>query len=268
MYIQARLLARQTPEQIAGIMGMIPDAINWYSNLFFDVIPYLDQRDWITKQVLMPGIKRPTLTAPAKLATPGMTQVDNCLAKPFLDGSLKLLAYFGGPLVVDALLSGFECGNMPASREAVQGWTDSAIAKTLKRRLLQVSNLFEINKYNVMELFEVCAKLRALEQADYASGRSRTEYEQHVQATINAIPWTFGAAGEEASANTIVGRFDRMAGELRDDELLLLASGRTVPGLDDNFPKELPPPRNAKQSVIMQDLDDSKEAKMTVLPEG
>jgi len=27
MYIEARLLARQTPEQIAGIMGMIPDAI-------------------------------------------------------------------------------------------------------------------------------------------------------------------------------------------------------------------------------------------------
>jgi len=64
MYIQARILARQTPEAIADIMGVLPDSVQWYCDLFFDVIPHLDKRDWITKQVIAPALVR---TAGVKL---------------------------------------------------------------------------------------------------------------------------------------------------------------------------------------------------------
>lgn len=251
MYIQARLLARQSVEHVAGVMGMLPDAVKWYSELYFDVIPHLDQRDWITKQVLVPAMVRSAGVGTPEDVPPAYGFKDSTVAKPFMDGSLKLFAYFGGTHLVDLMIAGLQAGKPLTSPEDATNWLDKAIGTTVRRRAAQAAQTFEVNKYNVMELFSVHTQLVALERSEESQDQARSTMERHVKATIDEIPWSVGSDGERVFEGTAVGRFDRMSSELRDDELIRIASGQTAPTVArDNFPDRLPPPRKDKRSVL------------------
>lgn len=249
MYIQSRLLARQSVEEVANIMGMIPDAVTWYANLVFDVLPYLDQRDWITSQILVPAMTR-SMMKPSNSANP--LHQDSSVAKPFLDGSLKFFAYFGGRHMVDYLVTGAKAGKPVASPDDIDLWFDNDAKTTIRKRTAQAARLFEINKYNVMELFQVHTRIMEIERADEAIEQTKDTHERTVRAMMDEIPWAIGADGERIYEQdmVMVGRMDKMAGEVRDDELLLLASGRPAPSIADNFPSKLPPPRRGNVSII------------------
>jgi len=252
MYIEARLLARQTPEEIGKVMGILPDAVTWYADLFFDIKDRVDSRDWVTKQIIVPAMMRVP-----KAGDDALPFKDSSVAKPFLDGSLKLFAYFGGRYAVDVFLAGIQVGRPLASPDDFNAWSDGQWSTVIRRRSLQASLQFEVNKYNVMELFAVHTQIMALERSEDSSDQQRTTTERHIKAMIDEIPWAVGTDGEKLYTGSAVGQFDAMATELRDDELLRIASGQTVPGLADNFPKALPPPRKDKKSVLM-----SKEAEL------
>lgn len=259
MYVQARLLARQTPEHIGNVMGVLPDAVRWYSLLFFDVLDRLDQRDWITKQILVPAMMRNNGTRPA--LSPGteadseaamvLPSRDSTIARPFLDGSLKLFAYFGGTHLVDVLIGGLEAGKPLTSPDDLKNWWDSTWSGAIRRRSAQASVQFEINKYNVLELFAVHTRIIEIERSEDSADQARTVTEKHIKAMVDEIPWAVGEAGAKVYSRTVVGRFDVMASELRDDELLKLASGQTADTLKD-YPAALPPPRREKKSEIME----------------
>ncbi len=255
MYIQARLLAKQTPEQIGNILGIMPAAVEWYAVLFFDVVPYLDQRDWITKAVLIPAIVRSPLKDEDDDNNVPMHR-DIGIAKPFLDGSLKLMAYFGGPHIVDMLLTSMQPGRPVTNPDDASGWFDKIHCLGIRQRSAQVTRLFPINKYNVMELFATHARLMELDRSEDSISASNSNHERHIQTMIDGIPWAAGGDGETLYKNTVVGRFDNMSSELRDDELLQLASGRVVVDIDTNFPKALPAPRkNVKATLTSNDTE-------------
>lgn len=251
MYIQARLLARLTPAEVADTMGMMPDAIEWYARLFFDVLPYLDKRDWITKQVLVPSLMR----APVK-AEEETGFKDSTVARPMMDGSLKLFAYFGGKHLVDLMIHGMQVGKPVTSPEDAANWLDNNISQTIKARTAQASRLFEINKYNVMELFTIHNQILAIEKSEENQDQTKSTQERHIKAMIDEIPWAVGSDGEKLYGGSTVGRFDNMASELRDDELILIASGRKAPTIADHFPDKLPEPRRTKKSALTsEDVD-------------
>lgn len=253
MYIQARTLARQTPEDISKTTGMLPEAIQWYIDLFFDVTPYIDQRDWITKQVLLPAIiKTPQHDPDADNALPMFR--DSTVSKPFMDGSIKLFAYFGGPYIVDLLLAGMQPGKPVTSPEDIAPWLDNNITTTLRRRTAQASTLFEINKYNVLELVAVHNRIMEIARSDDSQEMTKSTQEKHIEAMLQELPWAVGDDAEKIYANTVVGRFDQMSAELRDDELLLVASGRPAPTIEKGFLKELPPPRPKKAHLTSGDV--------------
>lgn len=257
MYIQARLLARQTPEQIGGVMGILPAAVQWYADLFFDVVPYLDQRDWITKQVIVPGLVRTTGVKLPETDIPEHGFKDSTVARPFMDGTLKLFAYFGGPHLVDIMIGGLQAGKPLVGVDDADNWFDRTINTTLRRRTAQAAHMFEINKYNVMELFAVHSRLMEIARSEENQDQARSIMEKHIKATVDEIPWAVGGDGEKLYEGTIVGRFDTMSGELRDDELILVASGQVAKTVSpDNFPRELPPPRKEKKSILMTQTDD------------
>lgn len=248
MYIQARLLARQTPEQIGPIMGVLPDAVHWYSCLYFDVLDRLDQRDWITKQILVPAMMRAPVKIDEQTGVPGYR--DSSVAKPHLDGSLKLFAYFGGPYLVDILLGGMQPGKPLQSPEDLAAWCDGTIANTVRRRTMQAIHTVDINKYNVMELVTAYTRLVELARSEDAENVGSSTQEKHIKAMIDELPWALGSDGNAVYEGTIIGRMDDMPSELRDDELLMLASGRPVAGLKDEFLDKMPPPRRTKVAVL------------------
>jgi hypothetical protein len=47
------------------------------------------------------------------------------------------------------------------------------------------------------------------------------------------MPWCCGEEGEKLYQGTEIGRYDKMAAELRDEELQLLAAGDKPPHLDE-----------------------------------
>jgi len=254
MFIEARLLARQNYEQIAAAMTTHPEAVRWYEALFFNVMPYLNARDWITKHVLMPAFDKHHNNVMAPDDGVALPFRDSTVAYPFKDGSLKLFAYFGGPFIVDFMIQGLQAGKPLTSGEDLASWLDKTWSNTVRRRSAQAAMQFEINKYNVTELMAIHSRIIELDNSEEAQDKQKTATDRHIQALIDEIPWAVGDEGKKTYGKTIVGRFDEMAAELRDDELLQLAAGQAVPRLAKDFPERLPPPRKK-----IQEVGDSKE---------
>jgi hypothetical protein len=53
--VQARLLARQSPCEVARLTSFEPAVIECFESIFFEVREHLDARDWIANQVHWPG---------------------------------------------------------------------------------------------------------------------------------------------------------------------------------------------------------------------
>jgi hypothetical protein len=223
MYLQARILAGQSFETIADLMGITPGTVKFYAALFFDVADRLHQRDWITEQVLIPALLRTPATG-----THAQFQ-SNEIVQPFLDGSLLMLAYFGGPHMVDVLLSGFQPGSPATSPDDVGGWLERQWALTVRKRSAQAGMLFEINNLNVTELFAIHAKIIELNRAVKAGETAQPEWEKAVKAVLDQIPFSTGNDRARSHLETMLPRLDAESAELSDDELLHVAAGRPVP---------------------------------------
>lgn len=243
--MEARLLARQDPGQIAEVLCTRPETVEWYEAMFFNVADRLDSRDWITKHVLLPAIMRNYgLGGVPDAGAPIVTFNNGVIARPFFDATLKLFAYFGGPHIIDFMLTGFQAGKPLHSPEAMGAWFDSNWANVIKRRSHQASLTFEVNKYNVMELFATHLQILAIEKSADNQDLKKTTIERHIEAMVNGIPFTVGDEGEAAAGRTPVGRYDTLAVELRDDDLLRVASGDEPAGLHAKMaPLGLPAPR-------------------------
>src|ERR1019366_6298406 len=173
--IQARLLARQSYDEIAHALSSYPGAIHLYEMLFFEVTPYIDARDWITSQILIPAFERqkpvPQHDEDGKHV---LLSRESIVAKPFMDASLKMFAYFGGPKIVDFLLHGIQAGKPLTSLDDLSNWIDSHWSSIVRRRSLQASCEFEVNKYNVMELFVTHTRIMELERSEDSKDQRKT----------------------------------------------------------------------------------------------
>lgn len=233
LMVQARLLARQSHLEVGKNLGLLPDTVRWYESMFFNVLDRIDQRDWIVSRVLMPSVLRsvggyrrggaPEDDNPMVLPlSPGEVRP---IAMPFFDASIKIFAYFGGPLLVDHVLHGFKSGHQLASREDADGWYDAQWNSTLRRRSAQAAMQFQINRYNVMELFNIHTRIMELEQSDESQEHKRTSLEKHIRTMLDDLPLLSGDMARRHVKATPLAKFDDSAAELRDDELLRAASG-------------------------------------------
>lgn len=255
MFLEARLLANQTYEQIASAMETLPQVVRWYEALFFDVGSHLKARDWITKHVLLPAMMKhhaASQTDPGSLGQ-ALPFRDSQVARPFLDGSLKLFAYFGGPFMVDFLIAGFEAGKPLTSSDGLAEWFDSNWSATVRRRSTQAAHQFEINKYNVMELFNTHSRIIEIESSDESQDKKRTMTEKHIKALMDELPWCFGDEGTEIHRGTPLGHFDDSALELRDVEVLQVCGGQELLDIKE-WPDELPPAK-PKTSALLENKD-------------
>lgn len=254
-FLQARLLAQQTHEEIADALGTLPATVEWYEKLFFNVSDRLKHRDWVTKHVLLPAILRQhnTKLAPNDADDDdddndmgiGLDEGPKPVARPFLDATLKLFAYFGGKHVVDIMITGFQSGKQLVSPEDMSSWFDSHWKMALRRRSHQAALTFEVNKYNVMELFAIHTRIMEIEKSEESQDQQRSTVERHVKALLDEIPWAVGDDGRKMLEGTPLGQIDEGATELRDDELLRVASGQKLLASEE-FLTELPPPRPKK----------------------
>jgi hypothetical protein len=234
--LEARLLSNQDVGEIADRLKTMPETVSWYERLFFNVSPFLQHHDWIVKHVLLPSSDRfvehedddDDNNAPAPRGTP-------LVVRPHLDMTLKFFAYFGGPILCDFMISGFRRGNVIHSGDEISNWLDDQWRVALQRRSAQAAGVFEVNRYNVMELFATHSRIIELQKNVESGDERRSTFARHVSTMLSQLPWTVGRKGAEEYAGSAVGELDEGAAEIDDEELILIGSGEvpsSVKGLD------------------------------------
>lgn len=240
--IQARILAQQTDAEIAAEFNTLHDTILWYEKLFFNVRDRFQAHDWILRRVLVPAVVESKVRMEQESKEEGRFR-RSPLAEPFFDSSIKCFGYFGGPLAVDFMLSGFRRDLRLQSNEDVGPWLNEFIMQGAKRRCAMAVGQFEVNKYNVMELFGFFGQILTIEKSAEHEDQARTSIETNVEMMLEQLSFSLGRKGAASVSGTAIEEFDTGPVELRDAELLLLQSGGKVDTLDDLEDVRIPEPR-------------------------
>jgi hypothetical protein len=115
--LESRLLARESSEEIALKVGVTQEIVDAYEALFFTVRDRIEALAYI----VVAAVKKPRSDEPFA---------------PAEERFVRALAYFGGPLVVDAALAWFKMNN---------GGMSSADSSTLEESLSdRISRLFNV----------------------------------------------------------------------------------------------------------------------------
>ncbi len=239
--VEARLLCGMPVAKIASAYKTLTDTIEWYEKLFFNVHDYIEHRDWITRNVLVPASdsfalptntqQQPHAQNQAQTQTPvphdaeAQARIVQPIVAPHFDMTLKLFSYFGGPLVCDTMISGFTERRFVHKPEDINDFFDTQFAMQIKRRSLQASTRFQITKYNVMELFALNSKIIEIQRSNISKDDKHTAVEKNIHAMMTDFDWRVGADGSRAYEGTLLGDLDKGKAEICASELIALGCG-------------------------------------------
>lgn len=209
--LEARLLAGQSSVEIAYAFGTFPTSIDWYEKMFFDVRDRLDRRDYIIKVILG--------TAADREANSSGSTTDHQR-----DMTFKLFAYFGGPMVLDWIITGLIDRPAPGSLDQVEPWLDSAFESLLRRNSLIAQRTLDINRFTAMHLTEINARLTEARRQIEADGGTQTTFERNIQEVLTDIPWALGREGFD-QLNEIERKYATTAFEPRVADAMRMSNG-------------------------------------------
>jgi hypothetical protein len=226
--LEARLLADQPVDEIAQAIKILPETVDWYERLFFNVKPFLDNHDWILKHVLLPATDR--MAALDADAGDNMFKTP-VIIRPHLDMTLKFFSYYGGPLICEYMMAGFKRGLKCHTQDEIGKWLNEGFMLQIQRRSAEAAPRFEVNRYNVMELFITHMQIIQVQHSLEGQEERHSTVEKHIHGMLKEIPWTVGRDARELFAGTVIGETDEMAAELNAEELMLIGAGQYVPAL-------------------------------------
>lgn len=221
--LESRILAAQPCAEIARETGTLPSTVAWYGKLWFDVADRLHQHDYILRHVLFPAARRAGQERKRDRTKSNDPYATVAIVDPLLDYSLKFFAYFGGPLLFEFALTGFQRGKRVATREEAADFCARRHADILAVRVAQGAGNFELTKFNIADIFAGHARLQELARKGDDDGSRTNAMEKSVSAFLQEFPWASG--DDPAAGGTPLDEFDRMDAELRDDELLRVGAG-------------------------------------------
>lgn len=235
---EARLLSGLSYEEIAQGIKTFPEVIEWYEKLYFNVSKRLRHHDWIVKSILLPSYDmyveheeiKEEENDDKKIPAARVVRV---LAQPHLDLSLKFFAYFGGPLVCDIMITGFRRHQQVRNPEELGDYLNQQFALRIQQRAVQAAMTFEINKYNVMELFATHTRLLEIHKSGKDADERKTEFEKNVNALMSELPWSTGRSGAQLYQGKLIGKYDASAAEVSAEEAVEAGLGRPVTEMDE-----------------------------------
>jgi hypothetical protein len=162
--LEARVLANEPADAIAGKMAIRPEVVRYYEQVFFDVRPYLNSADYIVAQV----IQTPTATE-----EPAARFRRLC----------KLFGYFGGPLVLDNLFHMISNAARPTEPDQVAAFLAAQIAAAAPQNgALAARSLMPTEPRLAADLTKVEARSGGSKEDD-----SLTRYEANVKELIESL---------------------------------------------------------------------------------
>ena len=231
--LEARLLSGQPAEEIAEALKTLPETVSWYEKLFFNTRPFLKHHDWIVKHVLLPASDRFIEHGDDDDDDVPQPQGTPLIVRPHLDMTLKFFSYFGGPILCEFMIGGFRRGTAVHTHDDISAWLDDQWQLTLQRRSAQASGVFEVNRYNVMELFATHSRIIELQRTAESGDERRSMFERHVQAMLTELPWTVGREAKQLYEGSAIGEFEDLPAELNAEELMCIGGGENPDYLDE-----------------------------------
>ena len=217
--IEARILARETDEQIARKNGCRADVVEAYEALFFDVRSRLDYSDFIYNSVIG--------QAPEQSSR---TEVNGWL--------WKLCGYVGGPFVLNALIDRVPNPLWVHGQDGVPSFLQTTTINSVKKIAALAALLVPIDGRTQLRLIKAFVKYLEIEQRMDSYNDANDTIQENVRKMIASLPFT--TAG--IAARKRLPGYDRAAAELSTPEPLEVAAGDSVSDVEEADTLRFPEP--------------------------
>lgn len=214
--IEARLLARESLEQIADKIGAPVEIVFWYEKTFFNVLDRIDNRSYICGVAMGRSIHK------------GLFERD-------YDLLWKMLGYGLGPHAIDSLTSRLTNPQHVLSADqvdaALQQQTDSFIHTKgwIAIQTMPVS-------YNQATIIEFYLKMKEI-QKNAGGGDVTNLITNNIHAALTSLPFSTERA---TIALPQLNYYDEQSAELRADEMLAVGMGLDSPALRESVKVSFP----------------------------
>jgi hypothetical protein len=146
--LEASLLTTKSFTEIANRFATEPRAIEYFEGLFFNVRDRLSSSFWI-RQVIRGRFDtgRDVNDKNLRLAQRGYV--------------LRLFAFFGGPLVLDAMVQGLSATKTPPHEQDVSGWFADALGQLVRSSAAAAASTIEMNQKTMTQMIKLAFRARA-----------------------------------------------------------------------------------------------------------
>lgn len=183
--LEARVLARQTPQEIGACLGYPAGAIEQYERWFYGARQYLDARGWVRHHAIRTYV--PSVDPTEEL--------------------LKHYAYIGGPHVLDRFLAVMLGTSQNPNRTAadINRYFRDESRENLQVKAAIAMHQLEVNPSNVVQVSKhyVRTELRDRRRAAKQPGIDPVSYQSNIAAMLRGLHWT--QDGRDRTGGGLVG---------------------------------------------------------------
>jgi hypothetical protein len=223
--IEARLLAGEAITSIATKTRTQPETIIWYEKTFFNVLPYLQSKDYIVMNVL------------GKSIYGGLHQRD-------YDLLWKLFGYVFGPLFLDYIFTTVDNQERVTSIDQIRSTSDSYIKGTIRRKAMIAAATLPID-YNQNAVLDIYNKQLEIEKASGNGADIQATMIGNIHASLTSLRFHPGV--DQPIVGPLLKDYDNRSAELRTSEMLAITLGQPQLANRDELEFKFPEDRNANQ---------------------
>lgn len=212
--LEARLLAKESYEEISNKMCISKETVDTYEKVFFNIADRLTNRSWIINCVIGRSIHV------------GLSERD-------YDLLWKMYALFGGPFMLDVAINRLGLREQRAeSLEQAESMINDSLEVQAKIVASKSFVIAPINGFTASTMIQIEQTYRQI--AKNAAGISDTQtVMQSVSNIMTSLPWSVGSGTMKHPVLEVLKEADNRAAELRGDEMLAIANGEPLLGLKD-----------------------------------
>jgi len=233
-HLEAHILARADDWEIGFAAGLSPEIVEAYEAVFFNVRTKLNHRNYITHQVIGPGVQR------------GLYERD-------YDVLWKLYGYFYGPHVLEAMagkcINPIWCSTPDTVNSSYQ---DDAIG-TLKMKAAIAAKTIPVTFNTQTELLHIFTKFVEVERTTDSAGKAQDQILEHISAMMTNMPFNIGGRdpqrGQIPIEHNPAQAYKKTAIELSFEETMAVATGTPVPDADRLVDLSFPPPPGLEEDA-------------------
>jgi hypothetical protein len=166
--IEARVLTLERMEAIAASLGADPKAVEYYASIFFDVRDALDHRDWVSTMIRNRMRHEEENGCSRAEAERGYV--------------MRLFGYFGGPLVLNALINPLADAKPPETAGDIRAWAEDAVTRTVRSLGTAAAATTEVTGKNALQLIRLAQRQNRGRKSE--SGPGDDVLNKHIAATL------------------------------------------------------------------------------------